>query len=75
MFVTFSLERKTCLPIGWVTKKFKDNPMAPLVCPANAWLFGYWVKGSRGFFYFVVFRLWVGVSLLFALGLGASIFT
>jgi hypothetical protein len=43
-----------------VTKKFKDNPMAPPVCPANAtdalWLLG---EGVRGFFDFVGFRLWV----------------
>jgi len=35
LFVTFSLERKsnqTCLPAG---RKFKDNPIAPRVCPAN----------------------------------------
>ncbi len=44
MFVTFSLERKgtqeECLSLFLlkekVTKKFKDNPKAPPVCPANA---------------------------------------
>ena len=36
LLVTFFLEKKTCWPVGGVTKKFKDNPIAPRVCPANA---------------------------------------
>ena len=36
LLVTFFLEKKTCRPVGGVTKKFKDNPIAPRVCPARA---------------------------------------
>jgi hypothetical protein len=35
LLVTFFLEKKTCRPVGGVTKKFKDNPIAQRVCPAN----------------------------------------
>ncbi len=42
LLVTFFREKKPttvdrpCRPVGGVTKKFKDNPIAPRVCPANA---------------------------------------